>query len=98
MWGVNSRCWGEQLDIEISARLPMMSRWGSIPVVGISLTGRSAQAEACGSLSGGYTAYALTDKKEVDKLVKQDPLIVNKVCIYESNTWMMCQAVPADGK
>ena len=76
----------------------MMSRWGSIPVVGISLTGRSAQAEACGSLSGGNFAHMLNNKKEVEEWVKQDPLIVNKVCIYESNRWMMCQAAPTDGK
>ena len=47
---------------------------------------------------GGYTVYGLTDKKEVDKLVRQDPLIANKVCTYEMNTWMMCKAAPADGK
>ena len=67
-------------------------------MVGISLTGRSAQAEACGLLSGGYTAYALTDEKEIDQRAKQDPLIANEVYTYESNRWMMCQAAPTDGK
>ena len=47
---------------------------------------------------GGYTVYGLTDKKEVEKLVRQDPLIANKVCTYELNTWMMCKTAPADGK
>ena len=47
---------------------------------------------------GGYTVYGLTDKKKVEKLVQQDPLIANKVCTYEMNTWMMCKTAPADGK
>ena len=47
---------------------------------------------------GGYTVYGLTDKKKVEKLVRQDPLIASKVCKYEMNTWMMCKTVPADGK
>ena len=47
---------------------------------------------------GGYTVYGLTDKKKVEKLVRQDPLISNKVCTYEMNTWMMCKTAPADGK
>lgn len=47
---------------------------------------------------GGYTVYGLTDKKKVEKLVQQDPLIANKVCTYEMNTWMMCTTAPADGK
>ncbi len=47
---------------------------------------------------GGYTVYGLTDKKKVAKLVQQDPLIANKVCTYEMNTWMMCKTAPADGK
>ncbi len=47
---------------------------------------------------GGYTVYGLTDKKKVEKLVQQDSLIVNKVCTYEMNTWMMCKTAPADGK
>jgi len=47
---------------------------------------------------GGYTVYGLTDKKKVEKLVQQDPLIANKVCNYEMNTWMMCKTAPADGK
>ena len=67
-------------------------------MVVISLTGMSAQAEACGSLSGGDSAYALTGKKEVNKRVKQGPLIAKAVCTYESNRWMMCQAAPTDGK
>ena len=47
---------------------------------------------------GGYTVYGLTDKNKVEKLVRQDPLIANKVCNYEMNTWMMCTTAPADGK
>ena len=47
---------------------------------------------------GGYAVYGMTDKQKVEKLVRQDPLIANKVCTYEMNTWMMCKTAPADGK
>lgn len=48
--------------------------------------------------AGGYTVYGMTDKKAVEKLVREDPLIANKVCTYQMNTWMMCKTAPADGK
>ena len=44
---------------------------------------------------GGYTIYALTDQAEVDTLVRQDPLVINKVVTHALRRWKMCQKAPS---
>ncbi|MCP4248532.1 MAG: hypothetical protein GY778_15900 [bacterium] len=43
---------------------------------------------------GGFTIYALTDQDEVDALVRQDPLVINKVATHALYRWRMCQKAP----
>jgi len=48
-----------------------------------------------GGEKGGLIVLNVSDAKEADALVQQDPFVANKVVIFTTRQWAHCRAEPA---
>ncbi len=52
--------------------------------------GRLTYAGPCEGENGGFSIYASSDLAEVDRRVRQDPLVAKGVVTYSLHSWQMC--------